>query len=167
MKKVNSIKTMSFAFIIVVLCMGFGTVAAAFGPGRYGGEFCGFGPGPLKSLDLTADQKKQIAGILEKYQPQIDQSMGEIRKLHEKATESGAGDQFNEELVRSKFREAMPKFEDMFVLKAKIRNEIRATLTEDQIRQLKEKRTRWMKKSKERMKCGKAMMKTWLETDEQ
>ncbi len=163
MKKVNSIKVVSFMVITIVLCMGFVAVAAAFGPGRCGGEFCGFGPGPLKDLDLTADQKKQIAGILEKYQVQIDQSMKEIRKLHEQTLESGAGAKFNEEQTRSKFREAMPKFEDMFVVKAKIRNEIHATLTEDQIRQLREKRAKWMNKSRDRMQCGKNMMKNWLE----
>jgi Spy/CpxP family protein refolding chaperone len=167
MKKVNSIKVVSFMVITIVLFMGVGTLAHAFGRGHGCGEFCGFGPGALKCLDLTAGQKKQIAGIFKKYQTRINQSMEEIRKLREQALESGAYDKFNEEQVRSKFREAVPKFEDMFVLKARIRNEIRATLTEDQIRQLKEKRAKWIEKSKDHKKFGKAMMKNWLEMDEE
>ena len=153
--------------VTIFLFMGFGALAHAFGRGHFGDDFSGIGPRALKCLDLTADQKKQIAGIQKKYQPQMDQSLAEIRKLREQELDPGSGVAFNEEEARYRFREAMPKFEDMFILKAKIRNEIRSVLTEDQIGQLKEKRARWAEKSKDRMKHRQAMMGKWLETDEQ
>jgi Spy/CpxP family protein refolding chaperone len=165
MKKVSIIKSISLPVITVFLFMGLGTWAYAFGPGRFCGGPCGFGPGALKCLNLTADQKKQIAGILEKYQPQVDQSMAEIRKMHELGLKSGAAGEFSEKQIRAKFREAMPKLEDMFVLRAKIRNEIEATLTKDQVLELSKKREKCIDKKKDCMKSGKARMKNWFETE--
>ena len=150
-------KMILWAAVVLVVSVCAGVKAFAFGP-RHGG----FGMGGLMDLDLTDDQKKEISAIFEKYQLKGDELKEKLRPFFR---ESISGDDFDEYTARAKFREAAPLFEEMYILKQKIRSDIRGVLTEEQIDRLEERRDRCMAKIGDRKKYRKAFMKAWLEPE--
>lgn len=157
MIKMTNKKMMLWAAAVLVVSLCVGVKAFAFGP-RQGG----FGMGALMNLDLTDDQKKEVAAIFEKYQPKGDELREKLRPF---VMDHFSDDAFDEAKARVKYKEAAPLFEEMYILKQKIKNDIRGVLTEEQIAQLKEKRDRCKAKAGERKKCRKACMKAWLEPE--
>jgi Spy/CpxP family protein refolding chaperone len=58
-----------------------------------------------------------------------------------------------------------PLLENMVVLRAKMRNEIRTVLTPEQINQIEEKRGQRWENRDEHRKFRQKMMKTWLKME--
>ena len=119
----------------------------------------------LFQLDLDKAQKGEIANIIEKFQPEIDALRDQIRQAREKQQKLLKYEEFNENQVRQAFQSMRPLLEDMVVLRAKMRNEVRTVLTPEQIKQIEEKRAQTREKRSECRKFGQTMMKAWLEME--
>lgn len=126
-------------FFAVFFCVGLASAAFAFGPGRgmHGMEWR-----MLRQLDLTDAQKTQIETIMDTYRPQWDSLRETKRQTCEDKMTGLAGLPFDEAQARQAYKEMASMHEEMFVLRMRMRSEIRAVLTEDQLRQLEAKRNR-------------------------
>lgn len=94
----------------------------------------------LRDLDLTDEQQTAVRKIVASYRKKgkdLGESAMELRPKMKGLTETG---EFDEAAVRNAFQERSKTHEDMFVLRAKMMNEIRAVLTEEQREALAEKR---------------------------
>ena len=92
------------------------------------------------ALKLTEAQQEQMQVIMAKYQ-------GQERDLRTKMRETGRNTwvelnaaPFNEESARSAFKKASALREDMFILRAKMRAEMKSLLTAEQLNLLQERR---------------------------
>jgi Spy/CpxP family protein refolding chaperone len=137
-------------------------VFAFGGHGRFGQ--C-MGMHALVQLELDKTQKAEIANIIEKVKPEIIALRDQIQQAREKRQSLQKSQAFNEDQARQAFQTMNPLLEDMFMLRAKMRNEIRSVLTEEQINQIEEKRDRRWQNRGERRKFRQKMMKTWLEME--
>lgn len=150
--------------VVLVFCAGLAPQVMAFaGPKGPGGP--GFPMRALMQLDLSDTQKADLKKIIDEYQPQLHEYREKLRSMRKEYQNAALPEEFNEDKVRAVFGEMAPVMEDMFVLGTKMRTDIRAVLTADQISQLQEKRDRWENRTKKRQKCKKAMMETLLETE--
>lgn len=156
-KKITIIVAVSLA---VMLAVTYSVSAQPFGPGRHKGgmggrhRIGGMG-GPwmdcmggtrmgamrmLHDLDLTDEQQTAVRKIVASYRKKgkdLGESAMELRPKMKRLTETG---EFDEAAVRNAFQERSKTHEDMFVLRAKMMNEISAVLTEEQREALAEKR---------------------------
>lgn len=153
--KNRKVKIILATVLIFGLCAGVKAFAVGPGHGHPGMR-------ALRGLDLTDAQKKEIAAVFEKYKAKGEELREKLRPF---VMEHFTDEAFDENAARAKYREAAPLFEERYILKQKIRNDIRNVLTQDQIAQLKEKRDKCMARAGERKKCRKACMKAWLEPE--
>lgn len=163
MKKLVNKKFIMVASVVLFFSTVFALQVFAFGGhGRFGQ--C-MGMHALVQLELDKTQKAEIANIIEKFQPEMIPLRDKIQQAREKWQSSVKSQAFNEDLVRQAFQAMNPLLENMFMLRAKMRNEIRSVLTEEQINQIEEKRARRWQNRGERRKFRQKMMKTWLEME--
>jgi|SaaInl8_200m_RNA_FD_contig_81_603578_length_1946_multi_6_in_0_out_0_1 Spy/CpxP family protein refolding chaperone len=148
------IKTSRIAPIIIILAVIFLAVTTAEARrGRMGGPRGGghMGLKTMMALNLTPEQQTAVSGIIDTY----DTERGETRDRLEAAREGIAtvmqSEAFDESALRKAFQEASTAREDLFVLGAKMREEIKKVLTPDQIDLLKEKRAERRKRMESRM----------------
>lgn len=159
-----------FAFriaVVVIGCVVAASAASAFeGRGRHhGGKGADCGFGFLKQLDLTDAQKSGIAEIMERFDPPIDALRTEIHQARQQMQTALREAPFNEAQVRAAYREISPLNEDIFVLRARMKSEIRSQLTEDQVKALEERRADWCEMGLERRAHRQTMMKKCLQMD--
>ena len=117
--------------------MGFG------GPGFRGGPGGPFGMGgfPLRGLDLTDAQHDQVKAIMESHRDE-QKAIGDRMQAARKALhEAIAADTFDEAAVRAKAAEIGAVEADAAVLQARIKGEIFAILTPEQVKKAKELRS--------------------------
>lgn len=125
------------------------TVPLVVQAGAFGGRHRGMGKGlmgieTLLELNLTDRQRTELLGI-------IDKSRDEQEKLRERMREARKdlrivmqADEFNETALREAFRKSSSVREEAFVLRAKMMNDMRKVLTDEQRAILAEKRKqRW------------------------
>jgi Spy/CpxP family protein refolding chaperone len=159
-----------FIFKIVVVligCVVTASAASAFdGGSRHHGKKGGeFGFGFLKQLDLTDAQKSGIAEIMDKYAPQFDALRSDLRQARQQMRATIDNSPFDESIVRAAYQQMSPLRENMFVLRAKMKTEIRSLLTADQIKTLEEKKDRRCEIGRERRDHRHAMIKKQLQMD--
>lgn len=124
------------------------------GPGFRGGPGGPFGMGGfmLRGLDLTDAQREQVKAIMESHrdeQTAIGDRMQAARKaLHEAI----AADTLDEASIRTKAAEIGAVEADAAVLQAKIKSEVSAILTPEQLKKAKELRSNM----EQRMKDGRS-----------
>ena len=127
--------------------------AGAFGrPMHRGGGHGLMGMKTLLELNLSDSQRSELLGIIEKYR-------GEREKLRDRMRETGknlraamGADEFNESRVREAYRKSSSVREEMFVLRAKMMDDIKKVLTDEQRAKLEEKRKQRIEKMKERVR---------------
>jgi Spy/CpxP family protein refolding chaperone len=98
----------------------------------------GMGPWPvplqaLRDLDLSNAQKAKVAKIVKAGEEAARLKMQKVRDILDPVLKA---EEFNEENIRSAFRQASPLMEDEMVMHMKMKNEILAVLTSDQRQQL-------------------------------
>jgi protein CpxP len=125
------------------------------GPGGHGfrgGPGGPFGPGgiALRGLDLTDAQREQVKAILQSHRDE-QKAIGDRMQAARKALHDAiAADTFDETTVRAKAVEIGTIEADAAVLQARIKSEIVAILTPEQVKKAKELRT----EMENRMKDG-------------
>ena len=153
-------KFLLIALAIFMVLAG-GTAVLAQMPGM------GPGPGPLRALmelDLSDAQKAQIAGIMAATKTERETARQNREAVRDILVPVFEADTFNEESVRAAFQQASALMEDGMVIKAKIANQIRAVLTEEQRQLMKEKMENGMAGFKKHAEFRETMMNTWLQT---
>jgi Spy/CpxP family protein refolding chaperone len=163
MKKLVNKKLIMVASAVLLFSAVFASQVFAFGGhGRFG--HC-MGMHGLAQLDLDKTQKAEIANIIEKFQPEIYALRDQIHQARQTQQTLLKSQEFNEDQARQAFQAINPLFKDMFVLRARMRKEIRTVLTEEQINQIQEKRAQIWENRDERRKFRHKMMKAWLEME--
>ena len=133
--------------------MGPGGPGMRGGPGGRGGMF-GL---PMRELGLTDAQREQVRAIMESHRDEqraIGERMQAARKsLHETI----AADVFDEGVIRAKAGEIGAVEADAAVLQAKIRGEVFALLTPEQVKKAKELRSEMENRMKDGRGRGRGM----------
>ena len=154
--------TLALALIISM------TTAAFAGPFMGGKDGHGIGGmRALMQLDLSQEQKQSIYDILQKYQDKQQEVRISIREHKREFFDLTSDGNFNEEEVRQAFQESVPALEEAFILRAKIKSEIYAVLTSDQLEELQQIRTEHAgrRHGGKNREFRRAMLETWLLTD--
>lgn len=129
------------------------------GPGMRGGPGGPFGMGgfPLRGLDLTDVQREQVRAILESHRDE-QKAIGERMQAARKALHAAiAADAFDEGAIRARAGEIGAIEADAAVLQAKIRGEVFALLTPEQVKKAKELRSGMENRMKDGRGQGRGM----------
>jgi periplasmic protein CpxP/Spy len=120
------------------------------GPGMRGGPGGRFGMAglPLRELDLTDAQREQVKTIMESHRAD-QQTIGGRMEAARKALGDAIADPFDEAAIRAKAAEVGAVEADAAVLQARIRGEVFALLTPEQVKKAKELRAEMDSRMKE------------------
>ena len=118
-------------------------LARGFGRGPMGGGGMGMGMGfgvirMLDLMDLSEDQERQVSAILKSHREEIAQGMTAAAQAGSALREALHSAEFSEDNVKQAARAMAAQQEQMILLSARIRNEIRTVLTPDQNQRLQE-----------------------------
>jgi Spy/CpxP family protein refolding chaperone len=86
----------------------------------------------LRELNLTPDQKKQVAEIFRSHKPEAAVVLQALKDRHDRLVQAVRSDTVNEGAIRSAGRDMADAIGDAAVLRAKVRQEVRAVLTPEQ-----------------------------------
>ena len=114
------------------------------GPGGQGPRMSRGGPGHrgmmefgLRGLDLSDAQKEQVKSIMDSHKTEF-QALGEkMRQAHAAFAQTTQGETIDEAAVRAKSTAIASVMADEAILRAKVRAEVQAILTPEQLEQLK------------------------------
>jgi len=132
-------------WMLLALFVAMGSLSVfAMGPGFGPAHGRGFGIRFLfLELDLSNEQKATILNVLETYEDDILDTMGRVVTVRKAFETRIKAEGFDETLVRQAYQKEMSlALEDAAVVRVKIWSAVRNILTEDQIKQLEEKRAK-------------------------
>jgi periplasmic protein CpxP/Spy len=86
----------------------------------------------MRDLDLTADQRTQIKGILRSHRDEFHEILDRLRTEHEAVRQAADQDTIDEAAIRERVAAAAGPLGDLAVLHAKVHHEISAVLTPEQ-----------------------------------
>jgi Spy/CpxP family protein refolding chaperone len=114
--------------------------------GHRGADEC-FGPHmeglrTLLQLDLSDEQKSELLNILNRYKAESETFMEDMMVAGEEMKALRNAQEFNEGQVREAFRKLSSVREELLVLGAKMMEEMKGVLSDEQIKFLKEHRDR-------------------------
>jgi Spy/CpxP family protein refolding chaperone len=101
-------------------------------------------------LKLSDSQQGAMMNIINKYQNERQTLRNSIMETSKNLSVVLQAEQFNEEHARKAFREASAVREELFVLNAKMRAELKAVLTPEQRAFLKERKAQRMERMRHR-----------------
>jgi Spy/CpxP family protein refolding chaperone len=167
-KSVNERKmTIRTIFIgVLLLAAAFGAQRAdAFGREGHGGQGGGWGRlEMLMHLDLTPEQKTQLREILPAYRAEIEGLRDALHVKRQQMQSLVAADHLDEAAVRQTFREMAPLMEEMAVLRGRLRHDIKAVLTSEQVAAVQDRRLNREKRRGDHRRMRESMLETWLNT---
>jgi Spy/CpxP family protein refolding chaperone len=112
------------------------------------------GMGPMRDLDLSAEQREQIRNIMKNAR---DQGAGErqaLQDIRQRVESAIAADGFDEARIRSLVESGMPALADSLVRMARTRADVRAVLTPEQRAKLDAQRAVMRQRMESRFKEG-------------
>jgi Spy/CpxP family protein refolding chaperone len=107
--------------------------------GRHGGHGM-MGLGFLRAADLTDDQKKQVAGILNGYLEEMKTRTEAMKTARKTMVDVMTADGATETAVLEAYRNVASAGEALAVLRFNVTADVKKVLTDDQIATLKEKK---------------------------
>ena len=121
------------------------------GPGMRGGPGGPFGMAglPLRELDLTDAQREQVRAAVESHRDEQKAIGDRMRAAREALRDAIEADTFNEDAIRAAAAQIGAVEVDAAVLQAKIRAEIFALLTPEQVQKAKELRSQMENRMKD------------------
>lgn len=120
------------------------------GPGGPGPRMGRGGPGPhgpmmefgLRGLDLSDAQKEQVKSIMESHKAEF-QAIGEkMRAAHDGLAQATQAETVDESAIRASTGAVASAMADEAILRAKVRAEVQAILTPEQLEQAKARQER-------------------------
>jgi Spy/CpxP family protein refolding chaperone len=149
----KNLKLTTFTILVIICLVASHAGAKSFGLGNhfrnFGGGFAG-----LKTfieLNLSETQKTEVLRITDKYQDKRLSTGKKLREARENLRNAMESEQFNENGVRTAYRQVSSIQEDMLVLRVQMRSELKTILTPKQSELLKEKKERRLAKKKDRL----------------
>jgi protein CpxP len=131
----------------------------------FGGKHRGMGRGmmgmeTLLELNLTDQQRAELKEIIAASRSEQEKYRERMREARKNMREVLRAEQFDETALREAFRKSSSVREDLFVLRMKMRDDMRKVLTDEQRAMLEEKR-------KQRREEIKARVRTRLQETDQ
>lgn len=124
------------AAVVAVLIAGSAAAVFAAGPqrGRHAGGFDGFPPLRMMAvaLDLTDAQQQQIKSVLDSHKTEFQQIAQRSRAARQQVQAAVNASDVNEQAIRSAVNAQAQVQADGAVLRARVRQEVFATLTPEQ-----------------------------------
>jgi Spy/CpxP family protein refolding chaperone len=151
-------------YVIAVVALFVTAVGVSVGLARPQGV-PGFGPPPfglrafMKDLNLSDAQKDQIGTIRSSFREQQKPAVEDLRAAMKELVAVSVSEQFNEQAVRDAYQSVSAIGEELVVLRAKMIADTRASLTEEQIAEIKDR----MERLRERLETRRAMVDSMLE----
>jgi Spy/CpxP family protein refolding chaperone len=143
-KKSSVIIAVAGALLLIVAAVAFSHGHRHQGPPRGDGFRGERGPrdglGPLRDLDLTADQKTQIKKITDSFEESTKALRDQLRTLHESEPDPLSGGTFDETAVRAAAQARANVQVELEVAHARLMSQVFAVLTAEQKAQLAAKR---------------------------
>ena len=94
----------------------------------------------LIQLNLSDSQKSRILSIIEKYENDIESAKNNLREARHNIRAAIQAGEFNENAIRNAHRQAAPIKEELLVLGAKMKDEMKKVLTLEQLQLLEERK---------------------------
>ncbi len=94
----------------------------------------------LIQLNLSDSQKSQILSIIEKYENDIENAKNNLREARHNIRAAIQAGEFNENAIRNAHRQAAPIKEELLVMGAKMKAEMKTVLTLKQLQLLEERK---------------------------
>lgn len=117
----------------------------------------------LMKLDLTQDQKHQIAGILKAERSKIKEQVAVVISARKTLFETTHSEVFDEAAVRSAAKAAANAEEELAVSRARVVSELKAVLTAEQKAVLQDTRLAREKKIKQRIEKAESRIDHWID----
>jgi len=162
----------------IMLCGAAMVTARGFGPNHRGpfpngelpnGDVPKGEPVPLlglMGLDLSDEQKTQIAGILTEHYDALTTTFKSLLAAQEGLSAAILAEEFNEDDLLNAIQELSVIRGELALLRAEITTEVRTeVLSSEQIERLEERALVRMEKMKERMESQMSKLDEWLETN--
>jgi Spy/CpxP family protein refolding chaperone len=126
----------------------------------------GHGPlGMLKRLDLTQEQKQNIAEVVKKYRADMEKNAAEMFEAKKGLMSVTSADSFDENAVEKAAGAVAEKMAAGMVLRAKAMNEAVQFLTPEQKAKFKEMKSKRAERMSKRAEHGFDNIDAWLEKD--
>ena len=94
----------------------------------------------LIQLNLSDSQKSRILSIIEKYENDIESAKNNLREARHNIRAAIQAGEFNENAIRNAHRQAAPIKEELLVMGAKMKAEMKTVLTPEQLQLLEERK---------------------------
>lgn len=94
----------------------------------------------LIQLNLSDSQKSRILSIIEKYENDIESAKNNLREARHNIRAAIQAGEFNENEIRKAYRQAAPIKEELLVMGAKMKAEMKTVLTPEQLQLLEERK---------------------------
>ena len=94
----------------------------------------------LIQLNLSDSQKSRILSIIEKYENDIESAKNNLREARHNIRAAIQAGEFNENEIRNAYRQAAPIKEELLVMGAKMKAEMKTVLTPEQLQLLEERK---------------------------
>ena len=105
----------------------------------------------LIELNLSDSQKSQILSIIDKYEKDMKIARNNLREARHNIRRIMEAGELNENDLRNACRLAAPIKEDLLVMGAKMKSELKKVLTTEQLQLLEEGKARRMERMRERL----------------
>ncbi|MDY6988323.1 MAG: periplasmic heavy metal sensor [Thermodesulfobacteriota bacterium] len=167
-------RVLGVALVVTIVLSGAAMVTArGFGPNHHGpfpgGDFPKDGPIPLldlMGLDLSDEQKTQIAGILTEHKLELTAAFDSLVEAQEDLSTAILAEEFNEDDLLNAIQQLSSIRGELALLRAEITTKVRTeVLSSKQIERLEERALGRMEKMKERIESQMSKLDEWLETN--
>jgi Spy/CpxP family protein refolding chaperone len=159
-------KIVMFVLVLAMVCAGALPAIAGRGGGGFGLMASGIvAPGlrGLNGLDLTEEQKTEVAAILNYYQEDMTAAVDELLAAKEALAEAmWACD--GETDVGAAYDVVAAREKAVVLLQAQINCEVKAILTDEQIEILDERRAARMERIRERLEAMQTTLDEWIDS---
>ncbi|MDH3964502.1 MAG: Spy/CpxP family protein refolding chaperone [Deltaproteobacteria bacterium] len=105
----------------------------------------------LIQLNLSDSQKSRILSIIEKYENDIESAKNNLREARHNIRAAMQAGEFNENAIRNAHRQAAPIKEELLVLGAKMKAEMKTVLTSEQLQLLEERKAERIERFRDRL----------------
>lgn len=166
MKKVKSLTALLVALTFTIFLSGALKADAFIGQGNTGQNHLNLNFSVLKALfqlNLTTEQKQDIAAILKGYQDEVKNAVDDVAAARKNLFETIHGDTYNETAVRDASKGVAIAEEELAVLRAKIASDIKTVLTAEQLSTLETMKADIYTAIQDKIDTVKTLVDQWIQ----
>lgn len=166
MKKAKSLTAVLVVLTLTLFLSSAFKADAFIGQGNTGQNYPNLNFSVLKALfqlNLTTEQKKDIAAILKGYQDEVKNAVDDVVASRKNLFETIHGDTYNESAVRDASKGVASAEEELAVLRAKIVSDIKTVLTAEQLSTLENIKTDIYSAIQDKIEKVKTLVDQWIQ----